>query len=47
MTAVDSMTLDISHLAKMTMNQLMSTAKSLKIEGIGSLRKQDLIFKIY
>ncbi len=46
MTTIDSATLDITHLAKMTMNQLMTTAKSLKIEGIGSLRKQDLIFKI-
>lgn len=41
-----SNTLDITHLAKMTMNQLMETAKDLNIEGIGNLRKQELIFKI-
>ncbi len=46
MKTVDNMTLDITHLAKMTMNQLITTAKSLGVESIGSLRKQELIFKI-
>ncbi len=38
--------LDISALSKMTIADLTKKAKELKVEGISSLRKQDLIFKI-
>jgi len=39
-------TMNISDLKKMNMAELAKTARSLKINGISGLRKQDLIFKI-
>ncbi|OQX53148.1 MAG: transcription termination factor Rho [Candidatus Omnitrophica bacterium 4484_213] len=38
--------MNISDLKKMNMAELAKTARSLKINGISGLRKQDLIFKI-
>jgi len=43
---VEKTPLDISALSKMTIADLTKKAKELKVEGISSLRKQDLIFKI-
>lgn len=40
------MELDVAKLKEMKMRELIEIAQKLKVEGIGGLKKQDLIFKI-